>query len=64
MAIGGALAGVSEAMALARKAGVDPALARQALLGGFALELRGRGPRRAHAQEELRPGLLHGACPG
>jgi len=36
MAIGGALAGVSEAMALARKAGVDPALVRQALLGGFA----------------------------
>lgn len=36
MAIGGALAGVSEAFALARKAGVDPALVRQALLGGFA----------------------------
>jgi 2-hydroxy-3-oxopropionate reductase len=36
MAIGGALAGVSEALALARKAGVDPALVRQALLGGFA----------------------------
>jgi len=36
MAIGGALAGVSEAMALARKAGVDPARVRQALLGGFA----------------------------
>jgi 2-hydroxy-3-oxopropionate reductase len=36
MAIGGALAGVSEAMALARKAGVNPALVRQALLGGFA----------------------------
>ena len=36
MAIGGALAGVSEAFALARKAGVDPASVRQALLGGFA----------------------------
>ncbi|HTK28009.1 MAG TPA: NAD(P)-dependent oxidoreductase [Vicinamibacterales bacterium] len=36
MAIGGALAGVSEAMALARKAGVDAARVRQALLGGFA----------------------------
>jgi 2-hydroxy-3-oxopropionate reductase len=36
MAIGGALAGVSEAFALARKAGVDPARVRQALLGGFA----------------------------
>jgi 2-hydroxy-3-oxopropionate reductase len=36
IAIGGALAGVSEALALARKAGVDAALVRQALLGGFA----------------------------
>jgi 2-hydroxy-3-oxopropionate reductase len=36
VAIGGALAGVSEALALARKAGVNPALVRQALLGGFA----------------------------
>jgi 2-hydroxy-3-oxopropionate reductase len=36
IAIGGALAGVGEALALARKAGVDAALVRQALLGGFA----------------------------
>jgi len=36
VAIGGALAGVSEAIALARKAGVDAGLVRQALLGGFA----------------------------
>ena len=36
VAIGGALAGVGEAFALARKAGVDPARVRQALLGGFA----------------------------
>jgi 2-hydroxy-3-oxopropionate reductase len=36
IAIGGALAGVSEAFALAKKSGVDPALVRQALLGGFA----------------------------
>lgn len=36
IAIGGALAGVSEAFALARKAGVDPARVRSALLGGFA----------------------------
>jgi len=36
MAIGGALAGVSEAFALARKMGVDAAAVRQALLGGFA----------------------------
>ena len=36
IAIGGTLAGVSEAFALARKAGVDPARVRAALLGGFA----------------------------
>jgi 2-hydroxy-3-oxopropionate reductase len=36
VAIGGALAGVSEAFALARKAGVDQSRVRQALLGGFA----------------------------
>jgi 2-hydroxy-3-oxopropionate reductase len=36
MAIAGALAGVSEALAVARQAGVDPAKVRQALLGGFA----------------------------
>lgn len=36
IAIAGALAGVSEALAVARKAGVDAARVRQALLGGFA----------------------------
>ncbi|HMB78912.1 MAG TPA: NAD(P)-dependent oxidoreductase, partial [Vicinamibacterales bacterium] len=36
VAIGGALAGVSEAFALAKKAGVDAARVSQALLGGFA----------------------------
>jgi 2-hydroxy-3-oxopropionate reductase len=36
VAIGGALAGVAEAFALARKAGVDAGRVRQALLGGFA----------------------------
>jgi 2-hydroxy-3-oxopropionate reductase len=36
MVIGGTLAAVSEAFALARKAGVDAALVREALLGGFA----------------------------
>jgi len=36
MAIAGALAGVSEAMAMAKKTGVDAAKVRQALLGGFA----------------------------
>lgn len=36
MAIGGTLAVVGELFALARKAGVDPAKVREALLGGFA----------------------------
>lgn len=36
MVIGGTLAAVSEAFALARKAGVDPSKVREALLGGFA----------------------------
>jgi 2-hydroxy-3-oxopropionate reductase len=36
MVIGGTLAVVSEAFALARKADVDPAKVREALLGGFA----------------------------
>ena len=36
MVLGSTLAGVSEAFALARKAGVDPARVREALLGGFA----------------------------
>jgi 2-hydroxy-3-oxopropionate reductase len=34
--IGGALASVAEAFAIARKAGIDPARVREALLGGFA----------------------------
>jgi 2-hydroxy-3-oxopropionate reductase len=36
MVIGATLAGVGEAFALARKAAVDPACVREALLGGFA----------------------------
>jgi 2-hydroxy-3-oxopropionate reductase len=36
IAIGGALAGVSEAFALAKKTGVDAVRVRSALLGGFA----------------------------
>jgi len=36
MVIGGTLAAVAEAFALAKKAGVDPARVREALLGGFA----------------------------
>jgi len=34
--IGGALASVSEAFAMARRAGIDPAKVREALMGGFA----------------------------
>ena len=36
MVLGGTLAAVSEAFALSRKAGVDPAKVREALMGGFA----------------------------
>jgi 2-hydroxy-3-oxopropionate reductase len=36
VAIGGALAGVAEALAIARRSGVDAATVRRALLGGFA----------------------------
>jgi 2-hydroxy-3-oxopropionate reductase len=36
MVLGATIAGVGEAFALARKAGVDPARVREALLGGFA----------------------------
>jgi 2-hydroxy-3-oxopropionate reductase len=36
MVLGGTIAAVGEAFSLARKAGVDPALVRDALLGGFA----------------------------
>ena len=61
VAIGGALAGVSEAFALAKKAGVD-AGARAA---GAARRLRGepraRSPRRADAQRQLQAGLPHEA---
>ena len=45
LAIAGALEAVAEALVLAKKAGVDPALVREALLGGFAsskvLEIHG-----------------------
>jgi 2-hydroxy-3-oxopropionate reductase len=52
MVIGGALAAVSEAFALARKAHVDPGKVRDALLGGFAasrvLEVHGERMLRAN----------------
>ena len=57
MVIGGTLAAVSEAFALARKAGVEPALVRDALLGGFAASrvLEVHGERILHAN--YKPGF-------
>ena len=61
MAIGGALAAVSEGFALARKAGVNPALVRQALLGGFAasrvLEVHGERILNSNYKPGFRAGL-------
>ena len=61
MVIGGTLAAVSEAFALARKAGVDPARVRTVLLGGFASSrvLDAHGER--ILQCELHPRLPHQA---
>ena len=57
VAIGGALAGVSEAFALAKKAKVDPSRVREALLGGFAasrvLEVHGE----RMLKENYKPGF-------
>jgi 2-hydroxy-3-oxopropionate reductase len=57
MVIGGTLAVVSEAFALARRAGVDPAKVREALLGGFAasrvLEVHGE----RILQQNYKPGF-------
>jgi len=57
IAIGGALAGVSEAFALAKKAGVDVGRVRQALLGGFAASrvLEVHGERMLH--DNYKPGF-------
>ncbi|MEP6914653.1 MAG: NAD(P)-binding domain-containing protein [Acidobacteriota bacterium] len=61
MVIGGTLAAVSEAFALARKAGVDAALVREALLGGFAasrvLEVHGERILRSNYQPGFRANL-------
>ena len=63
IAIGGALATVSEAFALARKAGVDPAKVRQALLGGFAasrvLEVHGERILQSNYVPGFRTRLYH-----
>ncbi|MBI1801697.1 MAG: 2-hydroxy-3-oxopropionate reductase [Chloroflexi bacterium] len=57
LVIGATLAGVSEALALATKAGVDPARVREALLGGFAasrvLEVHGE----RIIQKNFKPGF-------
>jgi 2-hydroxy-3-oxopropionate reductase len=57
MVIGGTLAVVSEAFALARRAGVDPSKVREALLGGFAasrvLEVHGE----RILQQNYKPGF-------
>lgn len=63
MAIGGALAVVGELMALATKAGVDPAKVRQALLGGFAasrvLEVHGERILKKNYTPGFRAGLYN-----
>jgi 2-hydroxy-3-oxopropionate reductase len=57
------LGGVSEAFALASKAGVDPALVRQALLGGFAqsrvLEVHGQRILDGNYRPGFRAALFH-----
>ena len=61
MVIGGTLAVVSEAFALARKAGVDPGKVRAALLGGFAasrvLEVHGERMLKGNYKPGFRAGL-------
>jgi 2-hydroxy-3-oxopropionate reductase len=63
MAIGGALAAVSEVFALARKAGVDGARVREALLGGFAasrvLEVHGERILNGNYKPGFRAGLYN-----
>jgi 2-hydroxy-3-oxopropionate reductase len=63
IAIGGTLAVVGEAFALARKAGVDPARVREALLGGFAssrvLEVHGERILRQNYTPGFRTRLYH-----
>jgi 2-hydroxy-3-oxopropionate reductase len=63
LAIGGALATVGEVFALARKAGVDPAKVREALLGGFAasrvLEVHGERILKGNYTPGFRTRLYH-----
>jgi 2-hydroxy-3-oxopropionate reductase len=66
MVIGGALAAVSEAFALARKAGVEPARVREALLGGFAasrvLEVHGERMLQGNYKPGFRAQLYAKTC--
>jgi len=61
MIVGATIAAVAEALVFARKAGADPALVRQALLGGFAssrvLEVHGERMIRRSFQPGFRIGL-------
>jgi 2-hydroxy-3-oxopropionate reductase len=61
--IGGALASVAEAFAIARKAGIDPARVREALLGGFAasrvLEVHGERILKANYVPGFKTKLYH-----
>ncbi len=63
LAIGGALATVGGVFALARKAGVDPAKVREALLGGFAasrvLEVHGERILEGNYKPGFRTRLYH-----
>ncbi|MBE3072678.1 MAG: 2-hydroxy-3-oxopropionate reductase [Acidobacteria bacterium] len=63
IAIGGTLAVVGEVIALARKAGVDPARVREALLGGFAasrvLEVHGERILKGNYKPGFRASLYH-----
>ncbi len=63
MAIGGALATVSEVFALAKKAGVDGAKVREALLGGFAasrvLEVHGERILKGNYKPGFKTGLYN-----
>lgn len=61
--IGGALASVAEAFAIARKAGIDPAKVREALLGGFAasrvLEVHGERILKGQHEPGFKTRLYH-----
>jgi 2-hydroxy-3-oxopropionate reductase len=61
--IGGALASVSEAFAMARRAGIDPAKVREALMGGFAasrvLEVHGERILKGHYVPGFKTKLYH-----